>query len=188
MVNLSRSRRHVRLLLVSFLLMLSYSSTANVVLNPGLLVGSVGLDGWTFTSSNVYLSGNALGYSASSSFEGTSFMLTATGDQTYGRLELTRSFPGGSFNLISSTPYLIPADSRLEVDLRRPGGTLVSLIHLTGGQLLRSQHNASSQDTLLKEEYEVNVHVSGAGDAQVPMVAGEAINLEVLRSVPSPFP
>lgn len=185
MVNVSSSRRHVsRLLLASILFVLSYSYASDVVLNPGILVGKVGLDGWNFTGSIVFLSDNASGYSASTSFEGTSFTLTAEGDQAYGRLELGHTFPGGSFKLSSFTPYLIPANDRLEVDLRRPGGTLLSRIHLTSGTLVRSWHKASASDTLLKEQYEASAYA--AGEAQLPMVAGGAIELEGSATVSVP--
>jgi hypothetical protein len=162
------------------LLLLAAPATADVLLHPGKLVGTVRLEPWTFGPSSVHLSANPNGFSASTEWSGgDSFELTTEGNQTYRALSLRRSFLNGNFSLSAEGTYLVPADGTLTVDLSREGGTFQHKVEVQGGRLVSASYGMIASDYSRNESYSSVLNQPGDQPGLMPMVAHDSIHTRV---------
>jgi hypothetical protein len=169
------------LLSASAMLFGAGSVLADVVLHPGTIQGTTGLSNWTFDQGYASISGNSAGFSSTVNFTGPTFSMTIEGNQTYtsGYTQNYKSTPGGYlyfYQNFSGLGLTVPENGEVEVDLTRPGATIVPQITVSGGALQSSHfeysvysNGASAQLNL--ERYDSTL-------VPLPVVAGLATELK----------
>jgi len=106
---------------------------ANVVLHPGTLTGTVGISGWTPTSTTVEVTNGTFSARASPAADGT-FSLTLEGDQTYLDEYVTLYFGNGVYtNYNPARTIMVPLGGTVPVELRLRGATLTAQLTAVGG-------------------------------------------------------
>jgi hypothetical protein len=156
-------------------------ASADVVLHPGTVSGSFGVTGWTFQNGNVQISGNAAGFSASTSVYGSdSYSLTIEGNQTYSYINwyggVSTSNGYGQISVqLQQQSLNVPGGGTVNLDLAQAGGTVHTEVSVTGGSLASSRFSCSGSAG--------NVSASGycdaytASDCRMPMTASSNINV-----------
>jgi len=106
---------------------------ANVVLHPSTLTGTVGISGWTPTSTLVEVTNGTFSARATPPADGT-FSMTLEGDQTYLDEYVTVYFANGvNLNYDPAQAIPLPLGGTVPVDLRQPGATLTGELTAVGG-------------------------------------------------------
>ena len=154
---------------------------ADAVLHPGTINATTGLTNWSFGQGYASIGGSAGGFSSTVNYTGDSFSMTIESGQTYTNF-YTQSYlyasNGYTYFYLSNSQasIVVPAGGgSVDADLRRPGGTILAHVAVTGGAWVGSRFTASSQDgsyysSLNGERYD-------GSDTALPAIAGVATTL-----------
>ena len=144
---------------------------ADVVLHSGTLTGTVGISGWTPTSTTVEVTNGMFSARATPAADGT-FSMTLEGDQTYLDEYVTLYFGNGVYsNYDPALAITVALGGTVPVDLRQPGATLTAELSASGGTVTgwTPRINGSSFSTWS------DANVSALS---VPIVAGTPYTVE----------
>jgi hypothetical protein len=122
------------LCLVAFTLV----ATADVVLHPGYVTGSVGLSGWSFDGGSVSVYSNTTGYAGSSSFTGaSSYSVTVEGGQTFDSVNenLYSNSSSTSFSLSVSSPFTVGIGDTVIQNMYAAGASVQASVTATGATM-----------------------------------------------------
>ncbi|MBI5608120.1 MAG: hypothetical protein HY902_04510 [Deltaproteobacteria bacterium] len=153
---------------------------ADVVLHPGAIDASTGLTGWTFDNTYLSVSGNAGGFSSTANFTGDSVTMTIEGAQSYSSA-YTQQYKYSSngyvyfYQSFSSAGIAVPDGGTATVNLRKAGGTIATLVTVTGGAATASEYNTNSNSTGYSQSLNSAWYTSG--DATLPAVADLTTNV-----------
>lgn len=153
---------------------LTLVATADVVLHPGTVAGSVGLSNWTFDNGQVAIYSNTSGYAGSSTFTtASSYSVTVEGGQTYNTVNeyLWRSSPTyTAFSLSVSSPFVVGIGSTVTQNLYTAGATVQAGATATGATINAIYANTYASISSTSSFSGTGYGYSGAG-AQVPAAA-----------------
>ncbi len=181
MRKFSRSNLRARLglaLLVGLVPLTGGIAMADVVLHPGTVQGTVGLNTWNFPYGSVQISGNSNGFYASGPISNDTYTLTVEGDQAYSAFYVYAYTGSNSyFSMSTTSPVTVPIGGTITADLARPGGTLDGQVNVTGGTLAQSYFTASAYNATNGESYTGQAYGYPGADAAIPMAASNAITI-----------
>jgi hypothetical protein len=122
-----------RVLFAALALTVATGLLADVVLHPGTLTGTVGISGWTPSSTTVDVTNGTFSAHAAPAADGT-FSMTLEGDQTYLDEYVTLYFGNGVYsNYDPAQAITVPLGGTVPVDLHQPGATLTAQLSAVGG-------------------------------------------------------
>jgi hypothetical protein len=159
----------------------SRAARADAILNPGVIHGVVGLQGFTVDAGRVDLyQGGA--YAADSAFTGDRFDLTVESGRTYDRAAITLHVATPTFDgdlyLDQATSIAVPLGGAVNADLTRPGGTIAVHLDVTGGTFVGAHLLTYATDPSTGDGSRTDGWASStASDLAVPVVASPGVQL-----------